>query len=105
MQSDFVGMGFIVLGGNSYAGIIAGALLIDIGMQCIQLSNQASIFELCPSASNRINTIFMTTYFVGGSMGTFLAGSFWHVGGWAGVTAVGILLTSSSLAITLCSKK
>ena len=69
-------------GGNSYAGIIAGVLLIDIGMQCIQLSNQASIFELCPSASNRVNTIFMTTYFVGGSMGTFLAGSFWHVGGW-----------------------
>lgn len=92
-------------GGNSYAGIIAGVLLIDIGMQCIQLSNQASIFELCPSASNRVNTIFMTTYFVGGSMGTFLAGSFWHVGGWGGVTAVGILLTSSSLAITLCSKK
>ena len=92
-------------GGNSYAGIIAGVLLIDIGMQCIQLSNQASIFELCPSASNRVNTIFMTTYFVGGSMGTFLAGSFWRVGGWAGVTAVGILLTSSSLAITLCSKK
>lgn len=92
-------------GGNSYAGIIAGVLLIDIGMQCIQLSNQASIFELCPSASNRVNTIFMTTYFVGGSMGTFLAGSFWHVGGWAGVTTVGILLTSSSLAITLCSKK
>ena len=92
-------------GGNSYAGIIAGVLLIDIGMQCIQLSNQASIFELCPSASNRVNTIFMTTYFVGGSMGTFLAGSFWHVGGWAGVPAVGFLLTSSSLAITLCSKK
>ena len=60
-------------GGNSYVGIIAGVLLIDIGMQCIQLSNQASIFELCPSASNRVNTIFMTTYFVGGSMGTFLA--------------------------------
>lgn len=92
-------------GGDSYAGIIAGVLLIDIGMQCIQLSNQASIFELCSSASNRVNTIFMTTYFVGGSMGTFLAGSSWSVGGWAGVTAVGILLTSSSLAITLCSKK
>lgn len=92
-------------GGNSYAGIIAGVLLIDIGMQCIQLSNQASIFELCPSASNRVNTIFMTTYFVGGSMGTFLAGSFWHVGGWTGVTAVGILLTLCSLVITLCSQK
>ena len=26
-------------GQNSYAGIISGILLIDIGMQCIQLSN------------------------------------------------------------------
>lgn len=56
---------------DSYIGIIAGVLLIDIGMQCIQLSNQTSIFELCPSASNRLNTIFMTTYFAGGSLGTY----------------------------------
>ena len=44
-------------GQYSYAGIIAGILLIDIGMQCIQLSNQTSAFALCPQASNRINTI------------------------------------------------
>lgn len=44
---------------------IAGIILIDIGMQCIQISNQTSLFELCPSASNRVNTIFMTTYFIG----------------------------------------
>lgn len=34
-----------------------------------------------------------------------LAGSFWHIGGWAGVTAVGVLLTLCSLSITLRSKK
>lgn len=33
-------------GQYSYAGIIAGILLIDIGMQCIQLSNQTSAFTL-----------------------------------------------------------
>lgn len=95
----------LYFGGNSYAGIIAGVLLIDIGMQCIQLSNQTSIFELCPSASNRVNTIFMTTYFIGGSLGTFLAGSFWHVGGWAGVAAVGATLTLCSLSLTLFTRK
>ena len=95
----------LYFGGSSYAGIIAGVLLIDIGMQCIQLSNQTSIFELCPSASNRINTIFMTTYFIGGSLGTFLAGSFWHVGGWAGVAAVGATLTLCSLSLTLFTRK
>ncbi|MCD8092409.1 MAG: MFS transporter [Bacteroides sp.] len=91
--------------GNSYAGIIAGIILIDIGMQCIQLSNQTSIFEVCPSASNRVNTIFMTTYFIGGSMGTFLAGSCWQAWGWAGVAGIGTMLTISSLTITLCTKK
>ena len=95
----------LYFGGSSYAGIIAGVLLIDIGMQCIQLSNQTSIFELCPSASNRVNTIFMTTYFIGGSLGTFLAGSFWHVGGWAGVGAVGATLTLCSLSLTLFTRK
>ena len=66
-------------GQYSYAGIIAGILLIDIGMQCIQLSNQTSAFALCPQASNRINTIFMTTYFqLAVPPGTFLAGTFWQ---------------------------
>ena len=49
----------LYVGQYSYVGIIAGILLIDIGMQCIQLSNQTSAFALCPQASNRINTIFL----------------------------------------------
>lgn len=91
--------------GNTYAGIIAGILLIDIGMQCVQLSNQASIFELCPSASNRVNTIFMTTYFIGGSLGTFLAGSCWEMWGWAGVALASVTLTLLAALLTLCTKK
>lgn len=95
----------LFFGGNSYAGIIAGVLLLDIGMQCIQLSNQTSIFGLCPSASNRVNTIFMTTYFVGGALGTFLAGSCWHMAGWGGVTATGAVLTLCSLSLTVFTRK
>lgn len=92
-------------GENTYFGIVAGIIMIDIGMQCIQLSNQTSIFELSPRASNRINTIFMTTYFIGGSLGTFLAGTFWHLYGWHGVIVIGAILTGISLLITILSKK
>ena len=106
---NFIGCGLILLAwaslyfcGNTYAGIIAGVLLIDIGMQCIQLSNQTSIFDICPSASNRVNTIFMTTYFTGGSLGTFLAGSCWQTWGWVGVAGIGTVLTLLSLLITIC---
>lgn len=91
--------------GGSYVGIVLGVLLIDIGMQCIQLSNQTSIFELCPAASNRVNTIFMTTYFAGGSLGTLLAGSCWELAGWWGVTAAGVSLVTASLALTVFTKR
>lgn len=108
---NFLGCALILLawvclswGGNHYAGIVAGVLLIDIGMQCIQLSNQTSIFELCPSASNRVNTIFMTTYFAGGSMGTLLAGLCWDAAGWTGVILAGVGLTLGSLSLTAGSR-
>ena len=86
--------------GNTYVGIIAGVLLIDVGMQCIQLSNQTRIFELCPSASNRVNTIFMTTYFAGGSLGTLLAGYSWEIVGWIGVVWTGVGLIAGSFLLT-----
>lgn len=109
---NFIGCGLILLswlflfvGANSYIGIIAGIIIIDIGMQCVQLSNQTSIFELAPQASNRVNTIFMTTYFIGGATGTFLAGTCWELYEWHGVICVGVVLTTISLLITFFSKK
>lgn len=109
---NFIGCGLILLawflfyiGENSYVGIIAGIIIIDVGMQCMQLSNQATAFELCPGASNRINTVFMTTFFTGGAMGTFLAGTFWQWFGWHGVIGTGITLTCLSLLVTFGSKK
>lgn len=89
---------------TSYMAIVAGIILIDIGMQCIQLSNQTSMFEVVPEAANRVNTIFMTTYFVGGSLGTFLAGTAWSFGQWPGVFCVGILLSLASLCVSVLTK-
>ena len=109
---NFIGSGLILFSwlllyfcGNSYVGIISGIIIIDIGMQCIQLSNQSSIFGLCPTAPNRVNTLFMTTYFVGGSLGTFLTGFAWQAAEWTGVTGIGILLAGISLLITILSGK
>ena len=93
------------LWGNTYTAIIITILILDIGMQCIQLSNQTVVFSLNTKASNRINTIFMSTYFAGGSLGTLLSGAAWSLYGWTGVVAAGILLSSASLLVTLCTKK
>ena len=109
---NYIGCGLIFAawfslysGQNSYVGIIIGIFIIDIGMQCIQLSNQTTIFSLNPKAANRINTIFMTTYFIGGSIGTLLAGIFWHWFGWQGVVGTGITLATCSFMINIFAKR
>lgn len=93
-------------GGYTYAGMIAGIILMDIAMQCLQLSNQVTALSLEQGASNRLNTVFMTIYFAGGALGTFLAGVAWTAFGWEGVAGTGALLVLVSFVfhIRYCRK-
>lgn len=108
---NYIGNAFMILAWiimlthqNTYLGFIIGIVLIDIGMQCVQISNQTCALSMAPHATNRANTIFMTTYFIGGSLGTFLAGSSWHLMNWNGVVYTGIGLVVCSLCITLFTR-
>lgn len=89
---------------NTYAGIIAGVIIIDIGMQSVQLSNQTATIQLSPEATSRMNTIYMTTVFIGGSLGTFLAGSLWSPLGWMGTVASGISMVTLALILSIYYK-
>ena len=88
-------------GNDSYLWMIIAILLIDAGMQSIHLSNQTSVVALDASAINRVNTVYMTIYFLGGSAGTFVSGLFWQHYGWMGVVGVGVAFTAASL-LTNC---
>ncbi len=90
--------------GYTYLGLIVALILVDSGLQCLQLSNQSACIQEVPEAANRVNTIFMTTYFIGGSMGTFCAGQGWHIAGWTGICAIGMLFALISLVITLARR-
>lgn len=105
LMLQLLAWGILGLFHNSYAGIILSIVIIDIGMQCIQLCNQSATMKLCPEASSRMNTIYMVTYFIGGSLGTFFAGTFWSLYGWMGTVASGILmLVFSVLSIFVIRK-
>ena len=92
-------------GNNSYLWMIIAILLIDAGMQSIHLSNQTSVVALDASAINRVNTVYMTIYFLGGSAGTFVSGLFWQHYGWTGVVGVGVAFTAASLLVNCFNSK
>lgn len=92
---------YIVFGfsANSMILLVAGVILMDMGVQATHISNQAVIFSLRPEARNRLNTVYMVTYFVGGAAGTFFASQAWHLYKWKGVVLMGITLSVLSLII------
>ena len=58
-------------------------ILLDIGIQATQVTNIAVIYTLDQKANSRINTVYMTSYFIGGALGSFIAIQFYQLGGWS----------------------
>ena len=65
---------------------VMAVLLLDIGVQATQVTNVATIYTLDEKSHSRINTVYMTTYFIGGAVGTFAGVQCWRLGGWPMVT-------------------
>jgi predicted MFS family arabinose efflux permease len=78
--------------------LIAGCILLDAGTQMSQIANQTRVFGLLPQARARINTVYMTLYFLGAAAGSAGATLAWEHGGWTGVSLAGLgLLALSAL--------
>lgn len=65
--------------------LMLGIVLLDVGNQCGQVSNQTRVQALGEATSSRNNTVFMFAYFIGGASGSFFGALAWSLGGWAAV--------------------
>ncbi len=89
---------FTYFGGYTYIGLIIGIVLIDLGLQSTHIMNQSDFFAIKTTATSRLNTVYMVSYFIGGSLGSWLAAYAWEFAGWSGVCIVGS--TFALLALT-----
>jgi predicted MFS family arabinose efflux permease len=76
------------------AVLVVGVIVLDIGAQLAQISNQTRIFGLVTSARSRLNTVYMTMYFAGGAVGSALATVAWDRWHWNGVCGLALALIS-----------
>jgi predicted MFS family arabinose efflux permease len=96
-------LSFVVLraGTTSVAAVIVGIIVLDIGTQGMQITNQAVIYALRPEARSRINSVYMFCYFVGGAVGSVAAGIVYSADKWTGVCLLGGGFGLATLAMTL----
>ena len=85
-----VGFVDLWLGRFSVFFVIGGVILLDLGMQSAHIPNMARNYALIPSARTRLNTLYMTSFFIGGTLGSTLGSMAWDSFGWAGVCAAGM---------------
>ena len=94
-----------IFSGYSIVGLVIGVIAMDMGMQATHLSNQALIFALDPNARNRINTIYMVTYFLGGAAGSYISSQVWYTYQWNGVCIMCIVISTIALFVHLINRK
>ena len=89
--AGLVAVSFLPLwwGRHSLAMLIVGILLMDVGVQGLQVTNQSLIYRLAPDARSRVNSAYMVCYFAGGALGSALGSSVYESRHWAGVCVLG----------------
>jgi predicted MFS family arabinose efflux permease len=63
------------------------------------------IFAIDPTARSRLNTGYMVTYFIGGSMGSVTAGVVYSRGGWTAEVLAGISYSGAALVLWILSQR
>jgi predicted MFS family arabinose efflux permease len=98
MLATALSYGLFVLFGHTIAGLVAGVVLLDASVQAGHVTNLFRVHGLAPAARNRVTTIYMVAFFLGGAAGSALSAFAWQHWRWAGVCAVGSAMPLLALA-------
>lgn len=80
------------LGRDSFWLLAAGIMVLDAGMQGMQVTNQSVIYALVPEARSRINSAYMVCCFTGASIGSYASGEIYTHYGWGGDCWLGAII-------------
>jgi predicted MFS family arabinose efflux permease len=90
-------------GGPGLALLIVGTLLMDASVQGSHVTNQSVIYELSPEARSRITTVYITTMFAGGALGSAAGAQAYAHWGWTGATITAAVFPALGLLCCLAS--
>ncbi|MEZ3159583.1 MFS transporter [Microbacterium sp. BWT-B31] len=96
------GAGLLLLSELHLAFLVTGLALLNVGQQGTGISNQSRVLNLLPEARSRLNTLYMTSNFIGGALASLLAVWVYAHFGWTGVTmaAFGTALVAAAVFTT-----
>ena len=90
---------------GSVPGLVVGAVVLDLGKQFGQVSNMARVQALGDGIRSRTDTIFMFSYFLGGSAGSAFGAMAFGAFGWSGTCVLGGSMALLALLVHVLHSK
>jgi len=85
--------------------LVVGIVLLDFGVQALHITNQSEIYRLRPEARSRLTSSYMSSFFVGGVVGSSLASVIYAEAGWTGVCILGAFLGCMAMVVRSVKRK
>lgn len=92
-------------GRESLAAMVLGVLLLDLGVQGLQVTNQSLIYTLRPEARSRVTSFYMVGYFAGGALGSAAGAVVYARWGWGGVCVTGAGVGAAAMTLLLRDRR
>lgn len=93
--------GWLVLlpGGTRFWWLVAGVIVLDVGVWGGQAVSQTVLFTLDPRIHSRLNTLYFTFRFLGIALGSLVGSLAWAGGGWPAVVGTGVVAAVAGLVV------
>ncbi len=103
--SILISFALMVTGKTMLIPLIAGIVILDLGVQGTHILNQSEIYKLNAEARSRLTTAYMTSFFIGGSIGSLTSAAVFGIYGWIGVCALGGIYSVAALVVWILEVK
>ena len=95
----------VAFGEYSLWALLVGIVVLDLAVQGVHVTNQTMIYRMMPEARSRLTAGYMTSYFIGGALGSLISALAYQYAQWVGVSVAGGVLSLLALIIWLMTKK
>lgn len=85
----------------SIIGLVVSGIVLNLAVQMSLVLGQREVYSLDTTSSGRLNALYMTSIFIGGAVGSAIAGFALHHGGWLLVSVMGSLFPLIALTFYL----
>ncbi|MYV54149.1 MFS transporter, partial [Streptomyces sp. SID3212] len=84
---------------QSLWALAIGAVLLDLAVQAVHVTNQSMIFALRPDAGSRLMAGYMIFYSIGSAVGGLASTAVYALAGWGAVCVLGAAFSALGLLL------